>query len=44
MKLIKCKRCGKVWIPRKEPSKIVQCPGCTSKLWMKERKIIKKGE
>ena len=35
----KCNRCGWEWTPRTE--KVKQCPGCTSKLWNKERKVKK---
>jgi len=36
---LKCKRCGWVWIPRKE-EKPLTCPHCRSPYWDKERKIV----
>ncbi len=38
MKLVKCKRCGYTWFPRKDESKVRQCPKCKSAYWNKEKK------
>jgi DNA-directed RNA polymerase subunit RPC12/RpoP len=36
LKTYKCKRCGHVWIPRKE-EKPKSCPSCKNRLWDEDR-------
>jgi len=37
-KIVKCKRCGHSWKPRKPISEIVICPKCRSPYWNKPRR------
>ncbi len=34
--MLKCKRCGYEWTPRKQ--NVRQCPGCKTTYWNKEKK------
>jgi len=39
LKKFECKRCGHVWIPRREKLSVT-CPKCRSPYWNKERRIV----
>ena len=34
-----CLRCGHVWIPRIEPSRVVRCPACSNPRWNESKTI-----
>ena len=36
-RILKCKRCGYIWIQKSKRKKPKNCPKCNSPYWMKER-------